>query len=53
MTRDRYQFLTPIVKIGIRQDTESFDCGRPELNRFLKRYAVINQKANTAQTYYG
>ena len=51
MTSDRYQLLTPVVKIGTEHDTESFDCGRPELNRFLKRYAIINQKANTAQTY--
>ena len=51
MTNDRLQLLTPVVKIGTGHDTESFDCGRPELNRFLKRYAVVNQKANTAQTY--
>ena len=51
MTGDHVQCLTPLVKIGIGHDTVSFDCGRPELNRFLKRYAIVNQKANTAQTY--
>jgi GNAT superfamily N-acetyltransferase len=28
-----------------------FDCGREGLNRFLARYALINQKAGSAQTY--
>jgi GNAT superfamily N-acetyltransferase len=44
-------YLMPVEKIGSQHDTEPFDCGRPELNRFLKRYAVLSQKANTAQTY--
>ena len=43
--------LKPVEKIGPQHDTEPFDCGRPELNRFLKRYAVLSQKSNTAQTY--
>lgn len=29
----------------------SFDCGHPALNQFLQRYALVNQKANSAQTY--
>lgn len=28
-----------------------FDCGQPELDRYLQRYAWSNQKANSAQTY--
>jgi GNAT superfamily N-acetyltransferase len=43
--------LSPVQKIGLEHDTEPFACGRPELDRFLKRYALISQKANTAQTY--
>ena len=30
---------------------DAFDCGQPVLNRYLQRYAWINQKANSAQTY--
>lgn len=29
----------------------SFDCGKEDLNRFLKRQAWSNQQANSAQTY--
>lgn len=32
---------------------EGFDCGREELNRYLKRYAWQNQQAGAAQTYVG
>jgi GNAT superfamily N-acetyltransferase len=28
-----------------------FDCGQPSLNQFLQRFAFINQKSNSAQTY--
>jgi GNAT superfamily N-acetyltransferase len=30
---------------------DAFDCGQPELNRYLQRYAWTNQKASSAQTY--
>lgn len=30
---------------------DTFDCGSEELNRFLKRFALVNQKAETARTY--
>lgn len=30
---------------------DEFDCEVPELNQFLQRFALINQKANGAQTY--
>jgi GNAT superfamily N-acetyltransferase len=31
--------------------TDVFDCGQIALNQFLQRYAFVNQKANSAQTY--
>lgn len=30
---------------------DSFDCGDPALNQFLRRFAIANQRANSAQTY--
>lgn len=30
---------------------DAFDCGQDALNQFLQRYALVNQKANSAQTY--
>lgn len=30
---------------------DGFDCGQPALNLFLQRFALLNQKANSAQTY--
>ncbi len=30
---------------------DGFDCGQAALNQFLQRYALVNQKANSAQTY--
>jgi GNAT superfamily N-acetyltransferase len=41
----------PIRKLAASDQTETFDCGQPALNQFLQRYALINQKANSAQTY--
>ena len=32
-------------------ELEEFDCGSEALNRFLKRFALVNQKAETARTY--
>lgn len=43
--------LSPVEKLRIEHDTEAFDCGREELNRFLKKYALAGQQANSAQTY--
>lgn len=40
--------------VGKLQSTdvvERFDCGQPGLNQFLQRYALLNQRANRAQTY--
>ncbi len=40
-----------VRKLGPADSTEGFDCGQPPLNQFLQRYALVNQKANSAQTY--
>ena len=40
-----------IRKLGATDAVEFFDCGQPALNQFLQRYALVNQKANSAQTY--
>lgn len=40
-----------IRKLIAADAVESFDCGQPALNQFLQRYALLNQKANSAQTY--
>jgi GNAT superfamily N-acetyltransferase len=43
--------VTAIGKLHFEHDTETFDCGKPELNNFLRRFAFSNQRANLAQTY--
>lgn len=43
--------LAGIAKLHFDHDTENFDCGKPELNDFLRRFALGNQRANLAQTY--
>lgn len=40
-----------VGKLSAADDVDAFDCGNPALNQFLQRYALINQKANSAQTY--
>lgn len=40
-----------IRKLQPADAVESFDCGQPALNQFLQRYALNNQRANSAQTY--
>lgn len=41
----------PLRKIAVSDDVALFDCGHPALNQFLQRFALVNQKANSAQTY--
>ena len=41
----------PVRKLADSHDVASFDCGNPALNQFLQRFALVNQKANSAQTY--
>lgn len=40
-----------IEKLRREHILESFDCGKEELNDFIKRRAWNNQQANSAQTY--
>jgi|SRR5882724_11957119 len=40
-----------IEKLSVRHDVAHFECGKDELNRFLVRYALANQQANSTQTY--
>ncbi|HEX7376464.1 MAG TPA: GNAT family N-acetyltransferase [Pirellulales bacterium] len=40
-----------IEKLRADHIVSEFDCGQEELNRFLARFALINQKAGAAQTY--
>ena len=40
-----------IRKLGAEDRVDAFDCGEPALNQFLQRFALVNQSANSAQTY--
>ena len=40
-----------VHKLLAADQTEAFDCGQVALNQFLQRYALVNQQANSAQTY--
>ncbi len=40
-----------IEKLRREHPVDPFDCGREELNRFLRRFALNNQQAGAAQTY--
>ena len=40
-----------IDKLRPDHKVDGFDCGHEELNRFLARFALINQRAGAAQTY--
>jgi len=40
-----------IEKLRREHVLDSFDCGKEDLNRFLKRQAWSNQQARSAQTY--
>lgn len=40
-----------IEKLAARHDLGGFDCGKEPLNKFLQRFALTNQLANSAQTY--
>ncbi len=41
----------PVRKLAASDVVEPFDCGQPALNQFLQRFALVNQKSNSAQTY--
>ena len=40
-----------VRKLSAADSVDAFDCGQPPLNQFLQRYALVNQKADSAQTY--
>jgi GNAT superfamily N-acetyltransferase len=42
-----------IEKLQQTHQTDVFDCGQDNLNRYLKRYALMSQRADGAQTYVG
>ncbi len=42
-----------IEKLRPDHPVEDFDCGIEELNRYLLRFAWVNQQAGAAQTYLG
>ena len=43
--------MGPVEKLRPDHELAGFDCGKDELNRFLHRYALTSQQANSAQTY--
>lgn len=45
------QVYQAIRKLTANDNLANFDCGQPALNQFLQRFALNNQKANSAQTY--
>ena len=51
MSGDAQEALAPIAKLAVGHEVNGFDCGKEELNRFLKRFALAGQQANSAQTY--
>jgi GNAT superfamily N-acetyltransferase len=42
---------SPVRKLTATDRVDTFDCGQAALNQFLQRHALVNQKANAAQTY--
>jgi GNAT superfamily N-acetyltransferase len=42
-----------IEKLNSGHPIDLFECGQPDLDRWLKRHALQNQHANAAQTYVG
>ena len=43
--------FTPIEKLSKTHDLSAFDCGKESLNTWLKRFALLNQQSDSAQTY--
>lgn len=43
--------LGSVEKLAVHHDATAFDCGRHDLNQFLKRFALPSQQANSSQTY--
>ena len=45
------QAYEPVRKLAASDVVDSFDRGQSALNQFLQRFAIANQKSNSAQTY--
>jgi len=43
--------LTPPAILSSDHSLNDFDCGNHTLNKWLKRYAMLNQQANSARTF--
>ncbi|MGP9821209.1 GNAT family N-acetyltransferase [Salinarimonas sp. NSM] len=43
--------LSGIEPLGAQHDVDTFVCGREALDRFLKRFALTNQKAGSTRTF--
>jgi GNAT superfamily N-acetyltransferase len=43
--------LSIIEKLAAYHVRTPFDCGKPDLNQFLQRFALPSQQANSSQTY--
>jgi GNAT superfamily N-acetyltransferase len=43
--------LSPIEKLTKDHNLSSFDCGKPSLNDWLRRFALTNQQSDSARTY--
>ncbi len=43
--------FSAVEKLDASHDLETVDCGEPALDQFLKRYALVNGKAGSAQTH--
>ena len=43
--------LSPVETLDETHDVSSFECGKELLDRFLKRFALTNQRADSARTY--
>lgn len=44
--------LSPVVTLDETHDVSGFECGKELLDRFLKRFALVNQRADSARTYF-
>lgn len=43
--------LPKLVPLAAEHDLSSFDCGKPELDKWLNGYALASQKADLARTW--
>ena len=45
------QDYEPVQKLTAQDKVDHFSCGQPELDVYLKRFALMNQKSGSAATY--